>query len=335
MLMRRAVMFGPILFTILLLSTVPVAMAADHHSYIPADAPLAAQVGVDELLRTQMGLSSWHSPRGPAPLLLFPGSFAHESSGGAEDRWQLPDEDDIAQNGDVMPGALERDWGGLGRDTAFFLGYEAVVAGVLYLLPESVTKWTAEQRKTSMNQWWENVQHPQWDQDNWYVNYLGHPYFGAITYIRARERQFGAFGGFWYAALLSTLYEFGIEALFERPSYQDLIVTPMGGLLLGALLFEPIRKHIHGKPQRQWYDHLTLAVTDPLGTANSILERSLGIDADIRVQFRPLTLAPYAPFNEPTARSLDRPREQYRLSLGIGIEFVFEGKKRSAPYIRY
>jgi hypothetical protein len=296
--------------------------------------PSKAQVDVDALLRTHMGLSSWHSPGGPAPLALFSDPFASESSGGAEDRWRLPDEDDMAENGDVTPGALERDWAGLGRDTAFFVGYEAVVAGVLYLLPESVTKWTAEQRKTSMNRWWENVQHPQWDEDHWYVNYLGHPYFGAIVYIRARERRFGAFAGFWYAALLSTLYEFGIEALFERPSYQDLIVTPVGGLLLGALLFEPIRKNIQSKLQRQWYDHLTLAVTDPLGTANSMLERSLGIDADIRIEFHPLILAPHAPYNEPTARSLNRPQEQHRQSLGIGIEFVFQGKNRSAPYIR-
>jgi hypothetical protein len=185
-----------------------------------------------------------------------------------------------------------------------------------------------------MSRWWENVQHPQWDEDHWYVNYLGHPYFGAIAYVRARERRFGAFGGFGYAALLSTLYEYGIEALFERPSYQDLIVTPVGGLLLGALLFEPIRRHIQAKPQRQWYDHLTLAVTDPLGTANSLLERSLGIEADIRVQFRPPTLAPYATFNEPTARALNRPQELHRQSLGIGIEFVFKGKKRSAPPMR-
>jgi Domain of unknown function (DUF3943) len=329
--MRHAVMSVLILFTILLSSSVHVTMAADHHPYRHGDAPPAAQVGVDKLLRTHRGLSSWPSPRGSTPLALRADSFASESSGGAEDRWQLPDEDDIAENGEATPGALERDWGGLGRDTAFFLGYEAVVTGVLYLLPESLTKWTAEQRKTSMSQWWENVQHPQWDDDNWYVNYLGHPYFGAIAYVRARERQFGAFGGFWYAALLSTLYEFGIEALFERPSYQDLLVTPVGGLLLGRLVFEPIRKRIQGKPERQWYDHLTLAVTDPLGTANSLLERSLGIDADIRVQFRPPTLAPYASFNEPTAGSLNRPQEQHRRSLGIGIEFVFEGKKRSAP----
>jgi hypothetical protein len=57
--------------------------------------------------------------------------------------------------------------------------------------------------------------------------------------------------------LLSGLYEFGLEALFERPSYQDLTVTPMAGALLGVLLFEPIREHMRGKPERQWYDRVT------------------------------------------------------------------------------
>ena len=243
----------------------------------------------------------------------------------------VQDKPDASEGGNAAPGALRNDWRGLGRDTGFFLGYQMVGAGILYLLPEDVTKWTAEQRKTSMHQWWENVQHPTWDKDNWYVNYLGHPYFGAIAYIRARERRFGAFGAFWYAALLSGLYEFGIEALFEQPSYQDLIVTPMAGTLLGALLFEPIREHIQGKPERRWYDHLTLTVTDPLGAANSLFERWLGIEADVQVQLRAPALAPHAPFGEPTARSLNRPQEQHRWSPGIGIEFVFEGKKRSAP----
>ncbi len=246
----------------------------------------------------------------------------------------VPDKPDASDGGTAAPSALERDWRGLGRDTAYFLGYQTVFAGVLYLLPESVTKWTAEQRKTSMRRWWENVSHPVWDQDHWYVNYLGHPYFGGIAYIRARERRFGAFGGFWYAALLSGLFEFGIEALFERPSYQDLIVTPVAGMLVGALLFEPIRGRIQGKPELQWYDHLTLTATDPLGAANSLFNRWLGIEADVQVQLRAPAFAPHVPFDEPTARSLNRPQEQHRWSPGIGIEIVFGGKKRSAPYIR-
>ena len=228
------------------------------------------------------------------------------------------------------PSTIMRDWRGLGRDTAFFVGYEAVAAGILYLLPEHVTQWTVEDRRTSLQQWWEHVRHPQWDTDHWYVNYLGHPYFGAIAYIRARERRFGALGGFGYAALLSGLYEYGIEALFERPSYQDLLVTPVGGLLLGALLFDPIREHIRRKAALHWYDQVTLALTDPLGVSNSFMERLWGIQTDIRVQWHVPALASYAPFNEPTARFLNRPQTRRRQSHGIGIEVVFAGGKLSA-----
>jgi hypothetical protein len=76
-------------------------------------------------------------------------------------------------------------------------------------------------------------------------------------------------------------------------------------------------------------DHIPLALTDPLGVSNSIFERLWGIQTDIRVQLHLPTPAPYAHFNEPTARSLNRPQEQHRQSPGIGIEFVFEGRKRS------
>jgi hypothetical protein len=236
----------------------------------------------------------------------------------------------VADDELAEPSTVMRDWRGLGRDTAFFVGYEAVAAGILYLLPESLTHWTAEQRRTSLQNWWENVRHPQWDTDHWYVNYLGHPYFGAIAYIRARERRFGALGGVGYAALLSGLYEYGIEALFERPSYQDLLVTPVGGLLLGALLFEPIREHIRRKSERHWYDHVTLALTDPLGVSNRLMERVWGLQTEIRVQLHVPALASSAPFHEPTARSLTRPQERRRPSPGIGIEVVFAGGKPSA-----
>jgi Domain of unknown function (DUF3943) len=233
------------------------------------------------------------------------------------------------------PSTIMRDWRGLGRDTAFFVGYEAVAAGISYLLPERVTQWTPEQRRISLQHWWANVRDPQWDTDHWYVNYLGHPYFGAIAYIRARERRFGALGGFGYAALLSGFYEYGIEALFERPSYQDLLVTPVGGLLLGALLFDPIREHIRRKAALHWYDHVTLALTDPLGVSNRLMERLWGIQTDIRVQLHVPALALSAPFNEPTARFLNRPQTLRRQSHGIGIEFVFEGGKPSARRFWY
>ena len=263
-------------------------------------------------------------------LLVAPLGAAAPLPGTISRVGSLTPEAGVADDERAGPPTVRRDWQGLGRDTAFFVGYEAVAAGILYLLPESLTHWTVEQRRTSLQDWWEHVRHPQWDTDHWYVNYLGHPYFGAIAYIRARERRFGALGGFGYAALLSGLYEYGIEALFERPSYQDLLVTPVGGLLLGAFLFEPIRERIRRKSELHWYDHVTLALTDPLGVSNSLIERLWGIQTDIRVQFYVPTLASSAPFHEPTARSLTRPQELRRQSHGIGIAFVFEGGKLSA-----
>ena len=84
-----------------------------------------------------------------------------------------------------------RDWKGIGRDALYFVGYQAVVAGVLYLLPESVTKWTDEQKRTTVNKWAENVQSAAWDSDHAWINYLGHPYWGATYYIRAQRARFG------------------------------------------------------------------------------------------------------------------------------------------------
>jgi hypothetical protein len=299
---------------------------SDVSPAVPGDADAALVPDLDS--------SSWRPLEGAGPFSSLLDSPAETRGVGAEDALTedpllMEDEPGVAEDESGAPSAVVRDWRGLGRDTAFFLGYQVIGAGIWFLTPESVSQWSSEQRKTSLQKWWENVRHPQWDPDTWYVNYLGHPYFGAIGYIRARERRFGAFGSFWYAALLSGLYEYGIEAMFERPSYQDLIITPVGGLLLGALVFEPIRGLILRKPELRWYDHIPLALTDPLGVSNSLFERLWGIQTDIRVQLRLPTTVPYMPFDEPTARSLNRPLEQHRQSPGIGIEFVFGGRKRS------
>jgi len=178
---------------------------------------------------------------------------------------------------------IPRDWLGLTRDTAFLVTYQAVGAAILYALPSSVSKWTSSNKDASFEKWWENVQNPRWDHDSWSVNYLGHPYFGATYYTRARERGFDRIDSFLYSAFASALYEFGVEAFFEPPSYQDLIVTPVGGALLGGLVFEPIRDWVKQKPELKWYDHVILIATDPIGALNYAAESLLGIKSDIRV----------------------------------------------------
>jgi len=185
----------------------------------------------------------------------------------------------------LLPDGTEepRDWLGLARDTGFLIGYQGVALGVLALLPESVSAWNGHNKDVSFDKWWHNVQNPVWDHDAWPINYIGHPYFGAVYYIRARERGFDRIDAFLYSAIGSAIYEFGIEAFFEPPSYQDLIVTPVGGALLGGLVFEPIRSWARRRPEPRWYHDAILMVTDPLGALNYVAERLIGIKSDIRV----------------------------------------------------
>jgi len=175
-----------------------------------------------------------------------------------------------------------RDWVGLGRDTALLFGYQVVTIAAFYVMPESVSNWSKDAKNNIFTRWSHNVQNPHWDTDSFGINYIGHPYFGSAYYVRARERGFGEFDSFIYSALASAMYEFGMEALFERPSYQDLIVTPIGGALLGLAL-EPIRNWIKLKPDPRWYDQLFIAATDPIGMLNGVFERLMGIKSDLRV----------------------------------------------------
>lgn len=214
------------------------------------------------------------------------------------------------------PTKAGRDWVGLGRDTAFAVGYEVALTGILYLMPESVTSWSDEQKDAGPSKWWDNVRDPEWDEDKWWINYIFHPYFGAVYYIRARERGFDRFSSFLYSGLLSAAYEFGVEAFFERPSIQDLIFTPVGGFLVGAFIFEPIRAPIKAKAELKWHDHLVLILTDPLGAANYVMERLFGIKSDIRVDIRPSSLVQHY---QPAGRGGGPPEPQESLQHDRGV----------------
>ena len=182
---------------------------------------------------------------------------------------------------------------GLRRDTWYFVGYQWTVIGLLYVAPESVSGWTDEQKKGyDMSYWWDNVTHPQCDSDDFYINYVLHPYWGAAYYVRARERGYTDRQAFWYSALLSSLYEFGAEALFEEPSIQDLIVTPVGGTLLGRY-FMGVREDIIDRETELGYrtrrDKWLWVLTDPLGSLNQQVDRLTGrkVKAQVRPYFVP------------------------------------------------
>ncbi len=198
-----------------------------------------------------------------------------------------------------VTGADTRDRAGLKRDTLYFMGYQWVTISVLYVSPESVSGWTDEQKEGyDMSYWWDNVTHPEMDTDDFYINYLLHPYWGASYFVRARERGYGDREAFWYSVLLSSVYEFGAEALFEEPSIQDLVVTPLFGSLLGRYFVgvrDGIRERDFDSGYRTTGDKWLWTLTDPLGSLNQLVDRMLGRETTLQIQpYHQLLKDPYA-----------------------------------------
>lgn len=177
------------------------------------------------------------------------------------------------------------DWNGVWGDTGVLVGSQFVVAGLIYIMPESFSSWSAAQKKNSFKKYAKNIVNPVFDKDKFYINYVLHPYWGATYYIRARERGLDNVSSLVYSALISAMYEFGVESFFEKPSIQDLIVTPVVGSLLGAFLFEPWRESIKRKQELRWYDHAALIVTDPVGVLSLGFEKLIGIKSTITVDY--------------------------------------------------
>jgi hypothetical protein len=189
----------------------------------------------------------------------------------------LPFEVEFAWKAD----APDRD--GLYRDTWYFLGYQLVAIGILYAMPESVTGWTDEQKSNySISDWWDNVTNPGCDSDDFFINYVTHPYWGAAYYVRARERGYDSRGAFWYSVLLSSLYEFGAEALFEEPSVQDLIITPTLGSLVGHY-FMGVRNDIRAQSALSGHRTWAMVLTDPLGALNRQVDKLFGHETSLQI----------------------------------------------------
>ncbi|MCM1522819.1 MAG: DUF3943 domain-containing protein [Muribaculaceae bacterium] len=142
----------------------------------------------------------------------------------------------------------EPNWHRMWVNTAVLTGAFVSTLFVLELLPEDATAWNRREleSKPFYRRWYDNIfkLNPEVDHDNLIFNYILHPYAGAAYFMSARSCGFNFFQSMLYSALISTVeWEFGIEACMERPSYQDIIITPMVGSLFGELFYHA-KRHI-------------------------------------------------------------------------------------------
>ncbi len=140
------------------------------------------------------------------------------------------------------------DWKRLWINTGVLSGAFVGTLVVLECLPEDATSWNrAELQKDPWyRRWYQNVcvKGPEWDHDNAIFNYVLHPYAGAAYFMAARSNGFNFYQSLLYSACVSTIgWEFGIEACMERPSIQDIFITPLVGSAIGEMFYK-LKRHI-------------------------------------------------------------------------------------------
>ena len=130
--------------------------------------------------------------------------------------------------------------------SAYLAAYQTVLIYGLTRVPENWTNWDRERSKPKywFSNWKRNISHkPVHDHDPFLVNYVGHPYSGMGYYVMARQTGFNQMESFLYSVFESTvIWEYGIEATVEKPSIQDLILTPTIGSIMGEVSYGWIQK---------------------------------------------------------------------------------------------
>jgi F0F1-type ATP synthase membrane subunit c/vacuolar-type H+-ATPase subunit K len=105
--------------------------------------------------------------------------------------------------------------------------------GILLLLPSSISQWPEDPLKDGLkNLKRAYTQPPVWDKDRWWVN-AGHPLAGAVYYNLVRSQDATPFQSFLFSTFQSVAWEYGMEAVAEQPSIQDLLSTSTIGALIG------------------------------------------------------------------------------------------------------
>lgn len=186
-----------------------------------------------------------------------------------------PEETDLPENHeDLEPpdqdGFLGR-YTVLAEDAVYFLPTGLIVLAVVYMMPESVSNWNTDEITLDHagQDWWENVTHWEWDSDEDWINYIGHPYFGSRYYVYARHYGYSQIESFWFSFAASAFYEIGLEAWAEPVSIQDIIFTPLLGWGVAEFLLLPlenmIRRNNNEVLQSKILGAISLFLIDPFG----------------------------------------------------------------------
>lgn len=112
----------------------------------------------------------------------------------------------------------------------------------------------------SYENWNNNPRKPHFDKDNFEYNIFKHSLAGSYYYLWYRSRGYSLERSFLMSFMSSLAFEFTIETITERPSWQDIYQTPVFGTVLGLGL-EKASRYFHSLDT--WLAHALGYILNP------------------------------------------------------------------------
>ena len=139
--------------------------------------------------------------------------------------------------------------------TDFTAEEKAVNFGLIYTAQWAfylATQMPAIKKEGSFRNYTTNFFSPHFDKDSFDFNIFQHTLAGGAFYLTYRARGYTQQNAFFWSFLSSLAFEFTIENLTERPSYQDIYQTPVYGTILGIGV-EKLSRFLHATDS--WWGH--------------------------------------------------------------------------------
>lgn len=144
-------------------------------------------------------------------------------------------------------------------------GANAIIHSLCRILDKPYTKTTLPTLRKNFHSGF------KWDNDDFVLNNLGHPYQGNLYYNAARSQGFS----FWQSAPFTTVGSLMWEYLGERepPAINDVVITTASGICLGEVahrLAKTVRREdVKGFPR--FLRETAATIIDPVGGFNRLL----------------------------------------------------------------
>lgn len=122
--------------------------------------------------------------------------------------------------------------------------------------------------------WGDNIKNGWvWDRDRFGINFIGHPYSGTLSFNAARSSG--------YNYLQSSAFSIGGSLMWEylgentRPSYNDIINTPVNGAFLGEIFYRLSSNILDDRTtgRERVFREIFAGIIDPMRGINRLLQK--------------------------------------------------------------